>query len=183
MVGKRESSQHLVRRPFVHLSHALLPSANHCERMFSASATESARASFVTSDGTQLGKCSRLDWCAPLRVCSSHTLASCSLRNRVESLTNAGQRRRCTYVILPPISLQTRTLGFSQIASAARKISFPFGWPHQPPGLDHRQSPLRDLEQGPERLGERFRDVQQMRALPSGSQRSFGHLFRLTRNR
>jgi len=133
MVGKRESSQHLVRRPFVHLSHALLPSANHCERMFSASATESARASFVTSDGTQLGKCSRLDWCAPLRVCSSHTLASCSLRNRVESLTNAGQRRRCTYVILPPISLQTRTLGFSQIASAARKISFPFGWPHQLP--------------------------------------------------
>src|SRR5437588_2104003 len=33
------------------------------------------------SDDTQFGKGSRFDWCVPLRVCSSHTLASCSLRS------------------------------------------------------------------------------------------------------
>lgn len=115
--------------------HALPTSDNHGERMLSASATESALASFMTSDGTQIGKRSRLDWWAPLAVCSSHTLASCSSRNREPSLINAGHRRRCTYVILPSTSLQTRTLGLSQIASAARKISFPFGWPHQLPRM------------------------------------------------
>jgi hypothetical protein len=103
--------------------------------MLSASATDIALASFMTSEGTQVGKRFCFDWCVPLAVCSFHTFASCSARNREASLTNAGQRRRCTYVILPPISLQTRTLGLSQIASAARKISFPFGWPHQLPGM------------------------------------------------
>jgi hypothetical protein len=116
---------------FARLAHALLANSSHCERMLSASATDIALASFMTSDGTQVGKRFCFDWCVPLAVCSFHTLASCSSRNWEASLTNAGQRRRCTYVILPPISLQTRMLGFSQIASAARKISFPFGWPHQ----------------------------------------------------
>jgi hypothetical protein len=37
------------------------------------------------------------------------------------------------------------------------------------PEWDRRQLPLRDLEEGHERLGGRFRDVQQTRALPSGS--------------
>src|SRR4029077_18525316 len=116
-------------------SQILLPNASQGERIFSASATESASASFITSDGIQLGKCCRLDWCVPLEVCSSHTLASCSLRNREASLINAGHRRRCTYVILPSTSLQTRTSGLSQIALTARKISFPFGWPHQLPRM------------------------------------------------
>jgi hypothetical protein len=122
-------------RSFAHLSHAFLPNASQGERIFSASGTESASAAFMTSDGTQLGNCSRLDWCAPLRVCSSHTLASCSFRNREASLINAGQRRRCTYVILPSTSLQTRMSGLAQIAFTARKISFPFGWPHQLPPM------------------------------------------------
>jgi hypothetical protein len=39
--------------------------------MLSASATERALASFITSDGTQIGKCSRLDWWSPLAVGSS----------------------------------------------------------------------------------------------------------------
>jgi hypothetical protein len=114
---------------------ALPISANHGERMRSASATERALASFMTSDGTQIGKRSSLDWWFPLALCSSHTLASCSSRNREPSLTNAGHRRRCTYVILPSTSLQTRTLGLSQIAFVARRISFPFGWPHQLPRM------------------------------------------------
>ncbi len=90
--------------------------------MLPASATERALASFMTSDGTQIGKRSRLDWWLPLAVCSSHTLASCSSRNRQPSLTNAGHRRRCTYVILPSTSLQTRTLGLSQIAFVAEDL-------------------------------------------------------------
>jgi hypothetical protein len=132
---------HVVRystRFSLHLSRtssALPTSDNHGERMLSASATDRALASLMTSDGTQTGKRSRLDWWAPLAVCSSHTLASSSSRNRERSLTNAGQRRRCTYVILPSTSLQTRTLGLSQIAPAARKISFPLGWPHQLPRM------------------------------------------------
>ena len=103
-------------------SSRLPTSASHGEKMLSASATERAFASFMTSDVTQIGKRSRLDWWAPLAVCSSHTLASCSSRNREPSLTNAAHRRRCTYVILPSTSLQTRTLGLSQIASVTWKI-------------------------------------------------------------
>jgi hypothetical protein len=41
--------------------------------MLSVSATERALASFMTSDGTQIGKRSRLDWWFALAVCSSHT--------------------------------------------------------------------------------------------------------------
>jgi hypothetical protein len=151
--------------------------------MLSASVTDIALASFMTSDGTQVGKRACFDWCAPLAVCSFHTLASCSSRSREASLTNAGQRRRCTYVVLPPISLQTRTLGLLQIASAARKISFPFGWPHQLPRMGPPAIASARFGTGLVRLEGRFRDVQQMRALPSGSQRFFGPLFRLTRQR
>jgi hypothetical protein len=60
------------------LAYALLANSNHCERMLSASATDIALASFMTSDGTQVGKRACFDWCAPLAVCSFHTLASCS---------------------------------------------------------------------------------------------------------
>jgi hypothetical protein len=64
------------------------------------------------------------------------------------------------------------------------KNLFPF-WMAPPAASDGTTSnrPLRDLEQGPVLLGGRFRAVQQMRALPSGSQRSCGHLFTLTRIR
>jgi hypothetical protein len=117
------------------LSLHFVPKHDHGKRMLSASATDSPLASFMTSDGTQNGKRSRLDWWAPLGVCSSHTLASCCSRNRDASLINAGHRRRCTYVILPSTSLQTRMFGLSQIASAVRKISFAFGWPHQLPRI------------------------------------------------
>jgi hypothetical protein len=67
--------------------HAFPISDNHGEKMLSASATERALASFMTSDGTQIGKRSYLDWRAPPAVCSSHTLASCFSRNREPSLT------------------------------------------------------------------------------------------------
>ncbi len=59
-------------------AHVLPISANHGERRLSASATERALASLMTSDGTQIGKRSRLDGWFPLAVCSSHILASCS---------------------------------------------------------------------------------------------------------
>ena len=68
MRGENDRSQKLAARPderagrsFAHLSHALLPNASHGERIFSASATESASASFKTSDGTHFGKSFRLD--------------------------------------------------------------------------------------------------------------------------
>ena len=93
---------------FYSRSHAAVPTRdNHGERMLSASATERALASFITSDGTQIGERSGLDWWFSLALCSSHTLAGCSSRNREPSLANAGHRRRCTYVILPSTSLQT----------------------------------------------------------------------------
>src|SRR6266513_1839441 len=41
--------------------------------------------------------------------------------------------------------------------------------PHQLPRWYHQQPPPRDLEEGHGQLAERFRDVQQMRALLSGS--------------
>jgi len=49
-------------------AHALPTSDSHGERMLSASATERALASFMTSDGTQIGERSHLDWWAPLAV-------------------------------------------------------------------------------------------------------------------
>src|SRR5256885_9381037 len=107
LAARPDERRALLRTSFSYL----LPNASHGERIFSASATESASASFMISAGTQFGKGSCFDWCVPLRVCSSHTLASCSLRNREASLINAGQRRRRTYVILPSTSLQTRTSG------------------------------------------------------------------------
>jgi hypothetical protein len=104
--------------------------------MLSASVTDIALASFMTSDGTEVGKRACFDWCAPLAVCSFHTLASCSSRSREASLTNAGQRRRCTYVILPPISLQTRTLGTLANRLGSAKNLFPF-WV-APPAASNR---------------------------------------------
>src|SRR6266480_7699112 len=152
--------------------------------MLSASVTDIALASFMTSDGTEVGKRACFDWCAPLAVCSFHTLARCSSRSREASLTNAGQRRRCTYVILPPISFTNENIGDSCKSPRQREKSLSLlGGPASCLEWDHRQSPLRDLEQGLVRLEGRFRDVQQMRALPSGSQRFFGALFRLTRQR
>ena len=164
-------SSNLVRRGLVHLAQALLVNSSQCERMLSASATDIALASFMTSDGTQVGKRFCFDWCAPLAVCSFHTLASCSSRNREASLTNAG----------PETAMHVRDLASNQFTNEdvatlrkslrQRETSLSLlDGPTSCPGWDHQQSPLRDLEQGPVRLGGRFRDVQQMRALPSGSQ-------------
>src|SRR5262249_17378304 len=77
--------------------------------------------------GPPAGRPSRRGGCAPLGVGPSQILASCALRKRAASFTRGGQRRRCTYVILPSTSLQTSTSGLSVTASAARKISWPRG--------------------------------------------------------
>jgi hypothetical protein len=94
----------------------------------------------------------------------------------------------------PETAMHVRNLALNQFANehvgtlanrlGSAKNLFPF-WMAPPTAPDGTTSNrLREIwNRVPSRLGRRFRAVQQMRALPSGSQRSFGHLFSLTRIR
>ena len=98
-----------------------------------AALSASRRACASTSAGTQSGNGSDLTTCRPEAVCSSASRASCSGRKCPALRVSAGHSRRCTSVILPATSRQTRTWLEARTARVMEKISLLRGCDHQLP--------------------------------------------------
>jgi hypothetical protein len=114
--------ERLLRRAPFRFGSSFVYHGPSCRTALSSSRADACAA---TSRETQAGKRLSSTACFPEEVCTSRSCARCGSGNRSESLTSAGHRRRCTYVIFPSMSRHTSTSGLSRIARVSANISRP----------------------------------------------------------